>query len=235
MMRTLPWQRCSGRETERASFEFAHSFLLRQRSARGSRVDSTSNLDGCAPGGAGGSLTQTAVATAYHRDILRAFRLYKTMGERAIAQVTSDEDLHHQIDPESNSIAVIVKHVGGNLRSRFRDFLTTDGEKPDRNRDSEFEVEGTESRDTVMRWWSDGWTVALESIEALGPEDLERTVRIRDEAFLVVEALNRSANHIAYHVGQIVYLARHFRGTSWTTLSIPKGRSAEFSVGKFKT
>ena len=166
-------------------------------------------------------------------DIVRTFRNYKTLGEKAIAQV-ADADLHRLLDPESNSIALIVKHVGGNLRSRFRDFLTTDGEKPDRQRDTEFEIGGTPSRDDVMRWWQDGWAVALGSIEALRPEDLERTVTIRNEPFLVVEALNRAAAHTAYHVGQIVFLAKHFAGASWTSLSIPKGKSAEHAQGTFK-
>jgi hypothetical protein len=175
-----------------------------------------------------------SLGAAYLRDIQRAFRMYKDLGEKAIAQVTSDDDLHEQIDADSNSIAVIVKHVAGNLRSRFRDFLTTDGEKPDRNRDSEFEMPDPVSRAEIMRWWNDGFAVVLDTIGSLKPADLERTVTIRTEEFLVVEALNRSANHIAYHVGQIVYIARHFASGSWKSLSIPKGRSAEFSVGKFK-
>jgi hypothetical protein len=159
--------------------------------------------------------------------------MYRDLGERAIAQVTSDADLHRQLDGDSNSIAVIVKHIGGNLRSRFTDFLTTDGEKPDRNRDSEFEIEGAPSRDRLLRWWNDGWDVALESIGSLKPDDLERTVTIRGEELLVVEALNRSVTHIAYHVGQIVYLARHFASGAWQTLSIPRGRSAEAGKGPF--
>jgi hypothetical protein len=169
----------------------------------------------------------TALATAYLRDILRAYRMYKDLGERAIAQVESDRDLLRQLDPESNSIAVIVKHVAGNLRSRFRDFLTTDGEKPDRNRDAEFVVEDPVSREEILRWWNDGWAVVLRSVESLTPADLERTIRIRGEEHLVVEALNRSVTHTAYHVGQIVFVARHFASSTWTSLSIPKGRSAD--------
>ena len=119
-----------------------------------------------------------------------------------------------------------MKHVSGNLRSRFRDFLTTDGEKPDRNRDGEFEMPDRVARAEILRWWRDGFAAALGAIEALAPDDLARTVQIRGEAFLVVEALNRSITHTAYHVGQIVYLARHFAGPSWTSLTIPKGRSA---------
>jgi hypothetical protein len=163
--------------------------------------------------------------SSYVRDITRTFRTYQALGERAIAQVRTDADLHTQIDPDSNSIAVIVKHVTGNLRSRFTDFLTTDGEKPDRNRDGEFEMPTRVSRDEMLGWWKDGFGVALRSIEALTPEDLDRTIYIRGEAFTVFEALNRSMTHTAYHVGQIVYVARHLASGSWTSLSIPKGQS----------
>jgi hypothetical protein len=166
-------------------------------------------------------------------DIVQSFKNYKRLGDAALAQVP-EEHLHAELDPNSNSIAVIVKHVGGNLRSRFRDFLTTDGEKPDRDRDGEFEMRKRATREQILGWWDDGWAVALASIDELVPEDLDRTVTIRGEAFLVIEALNRSVTHIAYHVGQIVYLARHFAGPGWKTLSIPKGESAKFAKGDFK-
>ena len=174
-------------------------------------------------------------SAAYLEDIVRTFRNYKSLGERAIAQVASDADLHKQIDPDSNSIAVIAKHVGGNLRSRFRDFLTSDGEKPDRHRDGEFEMPEQVSRDQIVASWNEGFGVALASIEALTPEDLDRTVFIRGEGFLVPEALSRSATHTAYHVGQIVYVARHLASPNWKSLSIPKGKSAHAAVGDFKT
>jgi Protein of unknown function (DUF1572) len=158
---------------------------------------------------------------AYLKDVARSFRNYRALGERAIAQAP-DADLHTELDRSSNSIAVVVKHVSGNLRSRFRDFLTTDGEKPDRDRDGEFEITDRVTRAEILRWWSEGFAAALGAIEALTPEDLGRTVHIRGEAFLVVEALNRSITHASYHVGQIVYLARHFAGPGWTSLTIPK-------------
>jgi len=161
---------------------------------------------------------------AYLEDLARTFRSYQALGERAIAQAP-DADLHTELDANSNSIAVVVKHVSGNLRSRFRDFLTTNGEKPDRNRDGEFQMPERAGRADVLRWWSDGFAAALGAIEALAPDDLVRIVRIRGEAFLVVEALNRSITHTSYHVGQIVYLARHFAGPAWTPLTIPKGAS----------
>ena len=170
---------------------------------------------------------------AFLTDIARTFRNYKTLGERAMAQVT-DDDLHVLLDPESNSIALIVKHVGGNLRSRFTDFLTTDGEKPERNRDGEFEMPARASRAEILAWWESGWSAALGAIDSLTPDDLERTVYVRKEAFLVMEALNRSVTHTAYHVGQILFVAKHLAGAKWTSLSIPKNRSADFAVGRFK-
>ena len=174
-----------------------------------------------------------SLADTYLSDILRTFRNYKALGDAALAQ-TPDEHLTTELDPNSNSVAIIAKHVGGNLRSRFQDFLTTDGEKPDRNRDTEFELAGRPTRADVVRWWEAGWDRLMAALDALTPSDLTRTVEIRHEQFLVVEALNRSAAHTAYHVGQMVYLARHFAGERWKTLSIPKGQSAQFSRGAFK-
>ena len=164
---------------------------------------------------------------AYLTDIVRTYRNYQALGEKAIAQVADESALHAQIDPDSNSIAVIVKHVSGNLRSRFTDFLTADGEKPDRNRDGEFEMDAPVSRDEILRWWAAGFRVALAAIEAMTPADLDRTVHIRSEAFLAVEAINRSIAHTAYHTGQIVYVARHLASGHWRSLSIPKGKSKD--------
>jgi hypothetical protein len=169
-------------------------------------------------------MTNHEVGPRYLVDVLRTYRNYKALGDRAIAQV-SDADLHTLVDPDANSIAVIVKHLAGNLRSRFSDFLTTDGEKPDRDRDAEFEMPERLSRAELVRWWEDAWAIALASLASLTPDDLERTVTIRGEPFLVLEAVNRLAAHTAYHVGQIVLLAKHFAGPRWTTLSIPKGQS----------
>jgi hypothetical protein len=165
-------------------------------------------------------------------DLVRTFRNYKALGDGALSQV-SDADLHTRVDRDANSIAIIVKHLAGNLRSRFTDFLTTDGEKPDRDRDAEFEMAEPVSRDDMNGWWEEGWAIAFKSLEALTPEDLERTVTIRGEPFLVVEAVNRLANHAAYHVGQIVLLAKHFSGPEWKSLSIPKGQS-KHAKGSYK-
>jgi len=180
-------------------------------------------------------MADATVRETYLRDILRTYRNYKSLGEKAVAQVPRDEGLHAQIDPESNSIAVIVKHLSGNLRSRFRDFLTTDGDKPGRDRDGEFEMSERVSRDEMLRWWDDAWSIALGTLDGLKPDDLKRTIYIRGEAFLVTEALNRNVTHTAYHVGQIVYLARHLSAQDWKSLSIPKGKSAEHIKGDFKT
>lgn len=166
-------------------------------------------------------------------DLVRTFRNYKALGDRALSQV-SDADLHALIDPDSNSIAVIVKHLAGNLRSRFRDFLTTDGEKPDRDRDAEFEMPDQVSRDVVIGWWEEGWGIALREMESLTADDLQKTVTIRGESFLAIEAANRLSNHAAYHVGQIVFLAKHFNGSQWRSLSIPKGMSKQAGQGTYK-
>lgn len=164
----------------------------------------------------------------YLTAVLAEFRRYKRLGDGAIEQA-SDEDLVAAIDDESNSIAVIAKHVGGNLRSRWSDFLTTDGEKPDRDRDAEFVVDpGRATRAAVMAWWEEGWRALFGSLEALAPDDLLRTVTIRGEPHSVVRAIERSLAHTAYHVGQIVLLAKHRRGAEWRSLSIPKGQSKTF-------
>jgi hypothetical protein len=173
---------------------------------------------------------QSSIGDAYLRNIVRTYRSYKDMAERAMAQVVSARDLNRELDKDSNSIAIIAKHVSGNLRSRFRDFLTSDGEKPDRNRDSEFENDAPVSREQLLRSWNEAWDIALGSIEALTAADLERTIHIRDEEMLVVEALNRSITHTAYHVGQIVYLARHYASPNWTTLSIPRKRPTNAGI-----
>ncbi len=163
----------------------------------------------------------------YHLDAVRSFRNYKTMAERAIDQVT-DEEFFTVIDTEANSIAVIVKHIAGNLRSRWTDFLTTDGEKPDRNRDTEFEPMGA-TREDLMKFWESSWQVLFENVEPLTLEDFSKTVNIRGEPHSIVEAINRQLTHYAYHIGQIVFLAKHLRSADWKTLSIPKNRSAEFN------
>jgi hypothetical protein len=174
-----------------------------------------------------------APPAGYLADLIRAFRNYKMLGEAAIAQV-SDHDLHTLLDPEANSIAIIVKHLSGNFRSRFTDFLSSDGEKPGRDRDREFLMPERASRAQIVDWWESGWSVVLTSLDALTPEDLERTVRVRGEAFLVFEAITRSLTHTAYHVGQITLLAKHFSGPDWKSLSIPKGESKAYSRGSFK-
>ncbi len=173
------------------------------------------------------------LASAYLADVLRTFRNQKALAEAALAQV-SDAALHHRLDEEANSLAMLMAHLSGNLRSRFTYFLTSDGEKPDRDRDAEFEPPVQPRREDLVAAWDEAWATALESLGALVPEDLGRTVTIRHEPFLVVEALNRLATHTAYHVGQIVLLARHACGPGWHSLTIPRGQSRQARVGTFK-
>lgn len=167
------------------------------------------------------------IISNYHADALQSFRNYKKMAERAIEQI-GDEDFFALIDPEANSVALIVKHIAGNLRSRWHDFLTSDGEKPDRNRDTEFELIG-DSRDNLMQFWESGWQTLFDNVAPLTASDFSRTVTIRGEPHTICEALNRQMTHYAYHVGQIVLLAKHFKSADWKTLSVPKNKSAEFN------
>ena len=164
----------------------------------------------------------------YLAETVEAFRSYKNLAERALEQV-SDEEFFKQIDAESNSLAVICKHIGGNLRSRWTRFLTTDGEKADRNRDSEF-VTKDDSRDSIMQFWETGWNALFSTLESLTIEDLEKIVQIRGEDFTVVKAINRAALHTASHIGQIQFLAKHLRVADWKTLSVPRNQSAEFNA-----
>ena len=153
------------------------------------------------------------------------FRRYKRLGEKAIAQVRTDADLHWSPDPESNSIAIIVKHLAGNMISRWTDFLTTDGEKPTRNRDGEF-VDDIPSREQILEAWERGWKCLFDAVAALRDEDLPRIVHIRGEACTVLQAVNRQLGHYAYHVGQIVWIARHRAHEDWQSLSIPRKMKA---------
>jgi hypothetical protein len=166
------------------------------------------------------------VTNSYLEDSLEVFRKYKQLADKAMAQVT-DEQLGIVLDSGMNSIAVIVKHMAGNMKSRWTDFLNSDGEKPDRDRDSEF-VDAPPTRDAVVATWEKGWQILFEALEPLREEDLTRTITIRGEAHSVMQAINRQIAHYAYHCGQIVLLAKHFKSDEWESLSIAKGRSREF-------
>jgi hypothetical protein len=159
----------------------------------------------------------------YLDDSVFQLRKLKSQADRAIAQI-DDRQFFELIDAEANSIALIMKHVAGNMRSRWTNFLTADGEKPDRNRDSEFEQEGGDTRASLMSRWEDSWRLLFETLSALQPDDLGKTVTIRGEAHTVLQAINRQMSHYSAHVGQIVLLAKHFAGTKWQTLSMPKRR-----------
>jgi hypothetical protein len=165
--------------------------------------------------------------TSYITDALFVFRYYKRLGERAMEQVT-DEQLFQVLDPEANSIAIIVKHMTGNMRSRWTDFLTSDGEKPDRNRDGEF-VDPQATRAALLAEWENGWACLFSAIEPLTDADLGRAVTIRGEAHSVMQAINRQLAHYPHHVGQIVLLAKHFASDRWQSLSVPRNQSAEFN------
>ena len=165
--------------------------------------------------------------TSYPEDSLALFRYYKKLAERAMEQVT-DEQLLTVLDGEANSIAIIVKHMAGNMRSRWMDFLTSDGEKPDRNRESEFE-DPPATREALMKPWEQGWNYLFTAIEPLSQADMERTITIRGEAHSVMQAINRQMGHYSYHCGQIVFLAKHLQHDQWKSLSIPRGKSADFN------
>lgn len=168
-----------------------------------------------------------SLSAHYIENALEEFRDMKALADKAVAQV-SDEELFRAIDPESNSIAVIMKHMSGNMRSRWTDFLNSDGEKPDRQRDTEFEL-GEEDRRTIEERWEEGWRLVFGAIEPLAGEDLMRTVTIRREPHTIVEAVNRQLAHYAEHVGQIIFLAKHLKSSAWRTLSIPRGQSGAFN------
>ena len=165
--------------------------------------------------------------TSYLKDALALFGYYKKLGERAMEQV-SDQQLFEVMDEEMNAIAIIVKHMCGNMRSRWTDFLTSDGEKPDRNRDTEF-VDPPDTRDGVMKLWEQGWGCVFAALKPLCDTDLERRVTIRGEDHSVMQAVNRQLAHYAYHCGQMVFLAKHFQQGDWKSLSVPRNKSAEFN------
>jgi hypothetical protein len=175
------------------------------------------------------AIMSTDIATHYLDEARRQMRGQKRMGEGAMAQLR-DEDFFVTLDAESNSVAILVKHLAGNMRSRFTDFLTSDGEKPDRFRDREFEVTSATTRTEITKWWDEGWACVFGALEALKPEDMMCTVTIRNEPHTVLQAINRQISHDAGHVGQIVFLAKHLRASEWKTLTIPRGKSEEFKT-----
>jgi hypothetical protein len=167
----------------------------------------------------------------YLQDSLLQLRKLKSLAEKAVGQI-DEQYLFTVLDREANSIAVIMKHMAGNMRSRWTDFLTSDGEKPTRDRDREFEMDSNDTRARIFSMWEEGWNRLFQTVSSLNPEDLGKTVRIRAEAHTVVEAINRQIAHYAMHVGQIVLLAKHFAGANWQSLSIPRGKSRELDVSK---
>jgi Protein of unknown function (DUF1572) len=169
------------------------------------------------------------ISSAYLEEAFRSFRGHKRLAEGAFAQL-NDEEFFRVIDSESNSVAVVAKHLAGNMRSRFTDFLSTDGEKPDRHRDQEFIIDAGTTRAEVMAWWEEGWKCVLDTVQCLVPDDLGRIVTIRGQEHTVLQAINRQIAHYAYHVGQIVFLAKHLKASAWKTLSVPRGKSTDYNA-----
>src|SRR2546421_83137 len=175
------------------------------------------------------AMTTESLGEHYLDDALRTFGNYQKLAERAFAQI-SDDDFFRTIDEESNSIAINIKHMAGNMLSRWTDFLTTDGEKPERNRDLEFVMLPETSKDDMLAYWERGWQCVFDAVEPLKPEDLMRTIRVRGQDHTVVQAISRQLAHYAYHVGQIVFLAKHFKSSEWQSLSVPRNKSADARI-----
>src|SRR4051812_43068244 len=171
------------------------------------------------------------IEETYLKDAMVQLRKLKAQSDRALAQTTDDHFLA-TLDPEANSIGIIMKHMAGNMRSRWTDFLTSDGEKPSRDRDREFETGTADTRASITAQWETGWKLVLDTVGSLSPTDLQKNVSVRGEAHTVLEAINRQMTHYAGHVGQIVLLAKHYAGPQWQSLSIPRGQSKQFDVAK---
>ena len=174
-------------------------------------------------------MSNEAIIQNYLDDSRKAMRAYKKLAEKAIAQL-KDEEFFITLDEEANSVAVVMKHMAGNMLSRWTDFLNSDGEKPNRNRDMEFVIAPQTSKEDVVAYWERGWQSVFDALDPLRVEDCERKVFIRGEEHTIVQAINRQLMHYAYHIGQIVFLAKHFRSAEWTSLSIPRNKSAEFNA-----
>ena len=174
-------------------------------------------------------MSDQSPAQHYLADAIKTFGDYKKLAEGAFGQI-NDEDFFRTLDKESNSIAVNIKHLAGNMISRWTDFLTSDGEKPERDRDLEFEMLPDTTKADMLAYWEQGWKCVFDAVEPLGPDDLMRTIRIRGQDHTVIQAINRQLAHYAYHVGQIVFLAKHFKSNEWQSLSVPRNKSAEFNA-----
>jgi hypothetical protein len=168
-----------------------------------------------------------SLATIFLESVIKRSLTYKDLGDKAFAQL-NDADFHYQPNEESNSIAVIIQHVYGNMLSRWTDFLTTDGEKEWRHRDTEFEIH-QQTKQQLIELWKKGWTCFLDTLHSLTENDLLKTIHIRNEPLSVTDAINRQLAHYPYHVGQIIYIAKIIRDKSWKNLSIPRDQSNEFN------
>jgi len=164
------------------------------------------------------------IGAAYLDEAFRSLRGHKRLAEDALAQI-DDEQFFRIIDPEANSVAILVKHMAGNMRSRFTDLLTSDGEKPWRNRDQEFIIDPGTTRAELMRYWEESWSLTLDTVRSLKPDDLLKMVSTRGQPNNVLQAVHRATAHYAYHVGQILFLAKHVKSAGWKSLSIPRAQS----------
>jgi len=174
-------------------------------------------------------MSDESLAKHFLNDVLSSFRAYKKLAEKALGQL-KDKEFFITLDDEANSVAVIMKHIAGNMFSRWTDFLTTDGEKPNRNRDMEFVIDASTTKSEILDYWEKGWQCLFKALEPLQPDDFERKVSIRGQEHTIVQAVNRQLAHYSYHIGQIVFLAKHFRASQWNSLSIPRNKSAEFNA-----
>ncbi len=176
-------------------------------------------------------MSDSTVSELFLESARARFRTLKRTADGAFKQV-ADEDFEWAPNPECNSLRVQIQHLRGNMISRWTDTLTTDGEKPDRHRDTEFVVDGAAGRAKLMLQWEEGWKVLLAAMDSFTPEDLAKTIYIRGEAHTLIDAINRQLMHVAYHVGQIVHIGKERVGERWRTLSIPRGKSADYDAAK---
>ena len=167
----------------------------------------------------------------YLASVKKQFQYYKNLGDRTFGQLT-EEEIHWQYNTESNSMAIMVNHLQGNMKSRWTDFLTSDGEKEWRNRDQEFE-NTIKTKQEILRKWNEGWACLFNALDSINKDNFDTDIYIRNQRHSIVEAINRQLAHYSYHIGQIVFLGRMLKGTEWTNLSVPKGKSTDFNKEKF--
>src|SRR5262245_16397889 len=221
----LEWNPASRRVLEKAGYQLEallRNSIIKQNQVMDEFIYSIVRNRGLIP-----TMSEN-LAQHYLENAIGEFRALKKQGDRAMEQL-DDEQFFVTLDAESNSVAILIKHLAGNMRSRWMDFLTSDGEKPDRYRDQEFIIDANTKRAELIEWWERGWRYVFDAVEALRPEDVMRTVTIRQQPHTALQAIDRQLTHYAGHVGQIVFLAKHLKSTEWKTLSVPRGQSEQFN------